>query len=309
MALSLRKKSPSGIVGLDIDGSYLAAAQVANGRVSRAASAELPPGVMSAGEVSDEQALSESIRELFSVSSLPRSVYLGISNQHIAMRLLDMPHISNSRELDSGVRFVAQDVIPMPLEDAVLDYHVLGASSSGAPGTDRVVLVAARRAMVASFLAAARAAGLNPLGVDLDAFALIRMLGNDPDAEDVTRVYCHLAGVTNFAVARGSACLFTRPLAVGPAESDAEHAHVLAHEIQLSINSYMAQPDAHPVDDVMLSGPGARVPTLPETVGERINLPVSVAAPLGRMDESFLPDEEDPYRHTVSAGLALGAAA
>ena len=40
----------------------------------------------------------------------------------------------------------------------------------------RVVLVAARRKMIDSVVEAARAAGLKPEGIDLDAFALVRML-------------------------------------------------------------------------------------------------------------------------------------
>jgi type IV pilus assembly protein PilM len=170
----------------------------------------------------------------------------------------------------------------------------------------QVVVVAARRSMVDAFLAAAKAAGLKPEGIDLDAFALVRVLGVDAP-QDSARVYCHLAGVTNLAVAVGSACFFTRPLSASWEDDDA--GSLLADEIRLSIDYYMTQPQAKPVGEVVLSGPGSRNERLVEDVGLHLGLPVSMAAPLGHLDGSTLGDGEDPYRYTIAAGLALGKVA
>ena len=83
----------------------------------------------------------------------------------------------------------------------------------------------------------------------------------------------------------------------------------LADEIRLSIDYYMAQPAARRVSEVVLSGPGARDEGLIEGLASHLNLPVSAARPLGIIDGSALADGEDPYRHTIATGLALGAAA
>ena len=101
---------------------------------------------------------------------------IGIANQRIVMRQIELPPILDPKELDSAVRFQAQDEIPMPIESVVLDYHPLGIVETDGGARMRVLLVAARRDMVERVLLAARQAGLRPEGVDLAAFGMIRAL-------------------------------------------------------------------------------------------------------------------------------------
>ena len=92
------------------------------------------------------------------------------------MRTLELPPVTDRKELAAAVRFQAQDQVPMPLNNAVLDFHPLGVIDTPAGPRQRVVLVAAQRDMVEQLLAAVRGAGLTPEGIDLSAFALIRSL-------------------------------------------------------------------------------------------------------------------------------------
>jgi type IV pilus assembly protein PilM len=101
----------------------------------------------------------------------------------------------------------------MPLDRAVLDHQVVGgvAPTEGASAQIDVVVVAARREMVSSFLEPLRRAGLEPVGVDLSAFAMVRALADVGAAGGEEAVlYCNVGDTTNLAVARGRACLFTR---------------------------------------------------------------------------------------------------
>jgi type IV pilus assembly protein PilM len=311
MAFSLRKSSERGTVGLDIDGRYLAAAQVDGGRVVRGASFDLPEGLVRDGEVTDPQALGEHIKSFVSEAGLPRNVRLGVSNQQIVVRVVELPRIEDEKQRDAAVRFQASEAIAMPLDEAVLDHQVAGYAEAP-DGTPRmqVVLVAARRKMIETLLEAVKAAGLKAEGVDLDAFALVRMLGvvdGAAGSEDAARVFCHLGGVTNLAIAVGSTCFFTRPLSAVWDDEDAGSR--LADEIRLSIDYYMTQPQAKPVGEVVLSGPGSADGALVENLGLHLGIPVQVAAPLGQVDSSALAPGEDPHRYTVAAGLSLGAAA
>jgi type IV pilus assembly protein PilM len=164
--------------------------------------------------------------------------------------------------------------------------------------------------MVARVVEAVRGAGLRPEGIDLNAFALVRTLALPADSAESARVYCHLAGVTNLAIAVGPICLFTRPLSTAWQDDDEQAAAAaLAEEIRLSVDFYMAQPEARWVGEVVLSGPGARREGLADRLGSMIDVPVSIADPLGRLQSTQIAPEEDPYRHTVAVGLALGAAA
>ena len=310
MALSLRKKTDRGGVGLDIDGRYLAAAQVADGRVVRAASQELPEGLVRDGEVVDRDKLAAALKAFAAQADLPKNVRLGVANQQIVVRVVELPRIDDERQRDAAVRFQAAEAIAMPLDEAVLDHQIAGYTDTpdGSPRM-QVVLVAARRSMLEGLLEAAKKAGLKPAGVDLDAFALVRTLASGtPDGQDdAARVFCHLGGVSNLAIAVGTACFFTRPLS---AVWDGEDAGSrLADEIRLSIDYYMTQAQAKPVGEVVLSGPGSSDSALVESLGVHLGLPTTVAPPLGVLDTSALSGSEDPHRLTVAAGLAIGAAA
>jgi type IV pilus assembly protein PilM len=310
MALTLRKNSNRGIVGLDLDGQFISAVQTTAGGISRAVSQDLPPGLISDGEVTDVAGLSDALREFFKVNSLPKRVRLGVSNQQIVVRHLELPKIDDPQELAAAVRFQASEAIAMPLDEVVLDFQVIGetVSPEGAARL-RIVVVAARESMVSRVVEAVRGAGLRPEGIDLNAFALVRTLALPSDSTESSRVYCHLAGVTNLAIALGSICLFTRPLSTAWDHDDENIAAALAEEIRLSVDFYMAQPDARWVGEVVLSGPGARRAGLVEELGGMLDVPVSVAEPLGRLQAASIPGGEDPCRYTVAAGLALGAAA
>jgi type IV pilus assembly protein PilM len=309
MAFSLRKNSSGGTFGLDIDGRYLAAAQVESGRVVRGASLELPSGLVHDGEVVDRERLAAALKDFVTEAGLPKSVRLGVANQQIVVRVVELPRIEDAKEREAAVRFQAAEAIAMPLDEAVLDHQIAGytAAPDGSPRM-QVVLVAARRSMIEAVLEAAKKAGLKPEGIDLDAFALVRTLARASDEpEETARVSCHLGGVSNLAIAVGTSCFFTRPLSAVWDDEDAGSR--LADEIRLSIDYYMTQGQAKPVGEVVVSGPGSVDEQLVESLGIHLGLPTTVAAPLGVLDPSALVGGEDPHRLTVAAGLAMGAAA
>jgi type IV pilus assembly protein PilM len=213
------------LVGLEIEPGQLIAVQARlNGHVvvERAAGQPIAPNLVRDGEVSDVAALSAALVELFDGSGLDRRVRIGIANQRIVMRQIELPPITDPKELDSAVRFQAQDEIPMPIESVVLDYHSLGIAETEAGPRMQVLLVAARRDMVERMLLAAREAGLRPEGVDLAAFGMIRALRpiGVPDGEQV--LYLSIGGLTNLAIASGSTCQFTRVITTGVEQIVAE---------------------------------------------------------------------------------------
>ncbi len=239
------------IVGLDLEAGSVAATEVrVNGSVDVVGHgvAPLAPGVFHEGEVIDQEALAAVLKNLFAAEKLSKNVRLGIANQRVAVRTLHLPAIEKAEELETAIRFQAQDHIPMPLEQAMIDWEVIG-HTTGPNGERRieVVVVAARRDMLSSLLGAMRTAGLRPIGIDLSAFGMIRALvggdrsqvgaagfvsapvrplayeervaGHAGGAESYAatiepsvpaRLYCNLGDVINLAVAQGPMCLFTR---------------------------------------------------------------------------------------------------
>jgi type IV pilus assembly protein PilM len=213
-----RSRRTHNLVGLEIEPGQLIAVQARlNDRVvvERAVGRPISPDLLRDGEVTDVSALSEALAELFDGSGLDRRVRIGIANQRIVMRQIELPPITDPKELDSAVHFQAQDEIPMPIESVVLDYHSLGISQTDAGPRMQVLLVAARRDMVERILLAARGAGLRPEGVDLSAFGMIRALRPPDAAEGEQVLYLEIGGLTNLAIASGSTCQFTRVITTG----------------------------------------------------------------------------------------------
>lgn len=239
--MKLSSKSPQAIVGLDIESGSVAAAEVrVNGRPQLGASgiAALPSGMISGeGEVADAEGLAALLKEFFSRHKLPKQVRIGLASQRVVVRAMRMPLIENPKELESAVRFQAQDHIPMSLDQAVLDYQVV---ARGIGENDRqmdVVVVAARRDTATAFAQTAYNAGLRPVGMDVSAFGMIRALNRESQGTvpyeqrigslgegelespqlQTAKLYCNLGDVANLAVAQGSGCRFTRVLTFGVA--------------------------------------------------------------------------------------------
>ncbi len=211
-----KKQRSATVVGLDLDPSHIAAAEVhVNGSltVKKGAIVALRPGVLRDGEASDPVALAEALRELFEANDLPKRVRLGIANQRIVVRSLDLPVIEDPKGLAAAVQQEAPDHIPMPMDEAVVDFQSLGVVDTAAGPRSRVVIVAVRREMIDRLVSATRDAGLELEGIDLSAFGMVRALAQPGDDHAV--LYINVAGLTNVAVAKGSGCLFTRAAAGG----------------------------------------------------------------------------------------------
>jgi type IV pilus assembly protein PilM len=217
-----RQKKNGAVVGLDLEAGSAAAAEVKsdNGsfRVTASGIASLSPGAFREGEVADPDSVAAVLKEMFSANKLSKQVRVGVANQRVVVRTMRLPAIEDPKEMAAAVRFQAEEQMPMPLDQAVLEHQVVGgvpAEEGETPKVD-VVVIAARRDMVASLVEPIRRAGLEPVGVDLSAFGMIRALGEagvpvEPGERPAEAVlYCNVADVMNLAVARGRACLFTR---------------------------------------------------------------------------------------------------
>jgi type IV pilus assembly protein PilM len=299
-----RRRSATDVVGLDVQPGLIAAVKArVDGSIlaERAAVRQLDADTMREGEVIDVEALSEALRELFADGGLGKRVRLGIASQRSVMRMLELPPLTDRKELAAAVSFQAQDQVPMPLASAVLDFHPLGVSDTPDGPRQRVVLVAAQRDMVERLLAAARGAGLTPVGVDLSAFALIRSLwsAGGPDNERV--LYLNVDGLTNLAIAEGDVCRFTRVVGGGVEAMAAELATRRAIPLAQA-RALLATVDlgAAPVEPgVALAGEPSSAPAAPPA----LDLPGGGSAPTAEAAqavEADAPVGDDERQATVS---------
>jgi len=243
------------VVGLKLGASRLTAARLeVNGSAEllQLAESPLPQGVIAGGEVRDVAALAEALKEFFKRHKLPkRNVRIGVANNRIGVRTIEVAGIEDPKQLANAVRFRAQEALPIPIDEAVLDFHVLS-ESANADGqvVRRVLLVVAYRDLIAAYTEACRLAGVRLAGVDLEAFALLRALtpagpAPDPAAADRSALVAVSVGSQRsvLAVSDGSSCDFTRILdwggnsltvAIGRAlEVEIEEAELLKIELAL----------------------------------------------------------------------------
>ncbi len=210
------------IVGLKIGASQLAAATLSNNGAAellQVARHDLTPGIVVGGELREPEKLSQALRDFFDKNSLPkRNVRLGVANNRIGVRTFDITGVADPTQLDNAVRFRAQETLPSPIEDAVLDYHVLNETTDHAgQNLKRVLLVVAYRDLVDRYVAACRKAGIELAAIDLEAFALLRAMG--PPREDHGNAALVVVSVghdrSTFAVSDGRYCEFARVLEWG----------------------------------------------------------------------------------------------
>ena len=176
----------------------------------------------SAASSRDPEALAVALKTFFQRHKLPkRGVRLGIANNRIGVRTFEVVGIDDPKQLANAIRFRAQEVLPIPLEEAVLDYQVLSSSvNEEGQKVSRVLLVVAYRELVDRYVYACKKAGLQIVGIDLEAFALLRAIAEPhdpvPGSERGALVAVSVGhDRSTFAVSDGRICEFTRVLEWG----------------------------------------------------------------------------------------------
>jgi len=261
-------------VGLDIGTSGVRAAELSLGKsattLERFGQVALPPGAVRDGEVVDTVAVAGALKQLWAQAKFgSRKVVVGVANQKVVVRQVDLPWMPLP-ELRKSLSFQVQDYIPMPVEQAILDFHPLEEFANESGGRMlRVLLVAASRDMIDSALLAVQEAGLEPTMVDLTSFAVLRSLHvhsalGSVEAEALVDVG---ASVTNIVVHQGGVPRFVRILLMGGAditEAVAERLGVPTEQAEsvkqsTGLASVPGMADAHPASRAIEQTGGAFV--------------------------------------------------
>lgn len=337
-----------GSVGLDIGTRTVTITEVEQkkGRATLTAvhQSELPEGLVRDGEVVDAEAVAAIVKDAFAESGIKqKKVHLGVANQRVVVRQSNLPHVTED-ELRQSLSFHVQDLIPMPVEQAELDFHVLDeVVNEEGERTLRVLFVAAQKDMIAEHVAVAQKAGLKPVSVDLNPFALLRTVGEE-GVGDVSELLVDIgAGVTSIVVHHGGMPLFVRILVLGgddvtravaaaeglefaeaeqrkrelagdpnhpTARTVAERTTQFVDEVRSSLDYFRAQTGIGRVDRVVVAGGGAVLAGLTRQMSQVLQMPVELARPFDHVETTLAEDEEllstwGPVL-TTSIGLALG---
>ncbi len=210
-------------IGLDIGTSGVRAAELSFGKgevtLEKFGQVALPEGAVRDGEVVNSDAVAAAIKQLWAHTKFSsKKVNIGVANQKVIVRQVDLPWMP-ADELKKSLAFQVQDFVPMPIEQAVLDFHPLEElTSDNGSRVVRGLLVAASRDMVHASLDAVRKAGLSAVMVDLTPFAVIRSLAAPDDLGMGAQVEALVdvgARVTNIVIHQGGVPRFVRILLMG----------------------------------------------------------------------------------------------
>jgi type IV pilus assembly protein PilM len=315
-------------VGLDIGASAVRAARITTSKrgaaLSTFAQVALPSGAVVDGEIRDPGVVSEAIAELWKRARLrSKKAVIGVANQRVVVRQVEMPYLQEA-ELRASLPFQAGEHIPMPVEGAQLDFQIINDYLNDEEHMMRVLLVAAEREMLETFISTASAAGIETVSVDLAPFAAARAVSSAARGEigmDGAEAIVDVgAAMTNIVVHHNGDPHFVRILPLGGGEptdaladhlgvtaDEAEavktelsagvgstgprrlmHEHVveLANEIRGSLDYYSASDESESLTSVILTGGGSLIPGLVEQLEASLNTQVRRATPLDDVDVS-----------------------
>jgi type IV pilus assembly protein PilM len=341
----------SNAVGIDIGTRTITVAEVKSGKggttVTNFGGVELPQDAVREGEILDQAAVAEALKELVDSAKVSsKKVWLGVSNQRVVVRQVDLPWMEE-KELRESLRYQIQEFIPIPVEEAELDVHIVDEfTNDGGERMQRLLLVAGHRDMVTAHVDAAIEAGLKPIGVDLNPFSVLRSMG-DVSAMDqgnqvlvdvgagITNIVVHEAGVPTFvrilvmggdsitdaleaglSCARDEAEATKRSAVVGSTADVAsrivtEQADAFVDEIRSSLDYYQAQTGSSRLSGVVLTGGASLLHGLADRLATAVRLPVEVGSPFGYWPAKgtvYGPDDLARVGPSLATavGLALG---
>jgi type IV pilus assembly protein PilM len=340
--------SATTLIGLDIGSTSIRAVEATVGKdvpvITNFGQAFLPDGAVEGGVVKDDRAVTSALRQLWTSHNFTtRNVILGVTHQQVIVREFEVSNLP-AKELRQALPFLVRDMLPLPVDQALLDFYPL--EKPGKKDTVHGLVIAAPKEAVIDTVRAVEAAGLHVSQVDLACFAALRAsahLANDTEAlidigANGTNIIVHTDGVPKIVrtVPRGGAevtKMVASRLNLSPAEAEtikcrvglresdsAESAEVVAEairplitEIRGSFNYFAA---AHPdtkVRRLALVGGAALLPGLPELLTRELGVPAFLSDPLQRTNDTRKGGRHDVlgrFRSSaaVSIGLTLGAA-
>jgi len=161
--------------GLDVGSSAVKLVQLQEGSkgftLETFAMVELPPDAIGEGMIKDPPVVVDAIKEVVSKARVKtKDAVLSVSGRELIMKKIQLPKVT-AKELGDAIMLEAEHHINLPIDEVYLDHQVVG-QSAGQGGTMDVMLVAVKKSKINEYVAVVEEAGLTPVVVDVDAFAL-----------------------------------------------------------------------------------------------------------------------------------------
>lgn len=245
------------LVGLDIGSSTIKVAEIADSKngpaLRKFGIMDMPYGAIEEGIIKDPEEVADAIRQIFHTFNVKlQNVAISIGGYSVVVKKINVQTMSEEA-LQSTIHFEAEQYIPFDISDVNLDFQILGESESN-PNQMSVLLVAAKKEMIADYVNVLEMANLNPCIVDVDSFALQNIyttsyLGETDNEDEYVALIDVGAGKTSLNILKGKNSLFMRDVSLGCSQINRKIAALLdcslqeAEEVKLDEESNRLSPE------------------------------------------------------------------
>jgi type IV pilus assembly protein PilM len=332
------------VIGLDIGSSSIKVVELREAKdgfkLQHLGISPLPPEAIVDGALMDSVTIIDTIRDLVTSTSKTRDVVTSVSGHSVIVKKITLPFMTET-ELEESIQWEAERHIPFDINDVNIDFQILGYGSEN-PDLMEVILVAAKKDIINDYVSVIMEAGLNPVVMDIEAFALENMLGINYEIEkdDIVAIANLGATVTNINILKDNLSAFTRDIFKGGNQiteeiqrqlhvdyEEAEKIKVgqkgegasqsvvenvlrsasesLAVEIGNSLDFFQSSTTSQKISKLYVSGGGSKIKDFDIILQQQIGIPVEIANPFKRIEyneKSFDPE----YLREIGPVMAVG---
>jgi len=315
-----------GVIGLDIGSSSIKLVELNEGKngfkLQNLAISPLPPEAIVDGSLMDSVTIIDTIRELTAnTKTKTKDVVISISGHSVIVKKINLPFMTEA-ELEESIQWEAERYIPFDINDVNIDFQILGSGPEN-PEVMDVILVAAKKDIINDYISVIIESGLNPVIIDVDAFALENMLAinYEIEKEEIIAIANVGASTTNINIIKDNVSAFTRDIFKGGNQvteeiqrqlhidyEEAEKIKVgskvdttsqatiqdvlktasesLAMEIGSSLDFFQSTTTYEKINKFYLSGGGSKIKDFDLILQQQIGIPVEIVNPFKKIEYS-----------------------
>ncbi|MGA3292115.1 MAG: type IV pilus assembly protein PilM [Candidatus Microgenomates bacterium] len=269
-----------------------------------------------------------------------KDVVISIPEPLVFTRTISFPLLTDT-EIASAVKWEAEQYIPIPVSEAIIQHTILQRNETSSPPGVLVLLVAAPRTVVEKYVKVIQFAGLTPIAIETELVALARSLA----PSDKTVLLVDMGAIsTNIAIVNKGMLSFSRSiptagealtravtqglainaqqaeeykktygLEAGQLEGKIKNVldpvmRLIADEIKKAVNYYLQEEKGETPGALIVSGGTSGMPEVISTLTKLLGLEVLVGNPFSRIKvDPETAKKLAPYAplYGVAAGLAL----
>lgn len=333
------------VIGLDIGSSSIKLVELTEGkngyRLQNLAISPLPPEAIVDGALMDSVTIVDTIKEMISTTKTKtKNVVTSLSGHSVIVKKITLPFMTEA-ELEESIQWEAERYIPFDINDVNIDFQIFGAGSEN-PDLMDVILVAAKKDIINDYVSVLVEAGLNPVIIDIDAFALENMIAINYEIEkdEIIAIANVGANVTNINIIKNNISAFTRDIFKGGnliTEELQRQLHIdydeaekikigskidvssqpivqkvlktaseaLAIEIGNTLEFYQSTTTYEKISKLYLSGGGAKVKDFDIILQQQTGIPVEIINPFKKIEYSE-KNFDIEYLREIGPVMAVG---